>query len=652
MLLRFKTKRLCLARLAALSATREQKTGAVLWKPTGKQCFTDINLSSSSLYCSDACRTADSLSHSPAYPPSTGSRAVSRTHHRGDPTQVELFYQDIPELDISSSFASTSVRTNKSRSCTGKSLSSTAASSQSSSPVSAPSVDDDEGSIPRSSDLMPPKTHYGVLSAKHAGHGNRASPSVVPEATISPSLRPMLRYSRRAYSTNVRAHDMANRKHFRSPSGNLLDTARPAPVSAPSSAATSPMLLPHTPAASTMDTGTIQSRKKNRRSLPLSLATLTVRDVNDPSAPTRGLQDTLAPQLLLNLAPASTLASGGHHHQKKVITPSHILGGHPSDWHPQLYSELSNSNHSIGVESGNLTNVDGSSSEGRERVTSTGTIKRPPHLKSKLAGNVKHDGHLGRLISPSAAVSTPSVVSVSGSILNDHAPPDALRATAPAPEQSQNLRCSPILPKPHTIYNPNNDAFKSGRGRSPRRSASAGTRNIADPIYQPTFSSSSRSSASPMRTSSRGPGRLSTKENEPATPPMNHHLSRPTGRDDPTSPSRRRASTSAQLRHSIMKTFHKPGETESSGSPSLSPVSSSESASGSSSAYENRPAQPMRVRRQTDGHPQRFNEREYARGRLELNGGERHTRGQSRLLPESRLLMIQGDERRGRSLLR
>ena len=658
MLLRSKTKRLCLARLAASSAIRELTRGTLLLMLTSSVPLTSVFFCSS-LYCSDACRAADSHAQSPAYPPSAGSGAVTKTHYRGDPAREELFYQDIPELDIGGSLAfSTSARRNKSRSRPGKSLSSTAASSQSSSPISAPSFDDEESAIPRSSDLMSTKTAHGVLSPlKHASHGNRTPPLVALEATMSSSLRPVLRYSRRAYSTNVRA-TAANVKHRRTPSGNLLEMARPSPESAPSSAATSPMLLPYTP---TMDTSTIQSRKKNRRSLPLSFATLTVRDMNDSRPSMHGFKDTLAPQFLLNSALASTLVSGGHHHHhKSVITPSHILGGHPSDWHPQLHSKHSksnsnsNSDHSSGVESGNRTNVDGSSSEGREHVTSTGTIKRPVHLKSKLAGNVKYDGHLGRLISPSAAVtsiSTPSVVSVSGSVastLNGRAPPNADRATIRVPEESHH---SPQSPKLQALYNANVDTLKCGRGRSPRRSSSAGTRNINDRIYQPTFSSSSRSSASPVRSPSRGRSRLSTKENEPATTPVNNpnnRLGGPTNQNG-SAPSARRAS--ARLQPLTLRTPRRPREKESSRSPSLSTVSSSQSASGSSSACENRPAQPMRVRRKTDGYPQQYVEREYARGRLESKG-ERHPRGRSRVLPEARLLTIRGDERRGRSLLR
>lgn len=660
--LRSKTKRLYLMRPAASSAIREQTEGALLSTLIRERWFTNIGLSSRSLYCSDACRTADSLAHSPACPPSTGSHAVTKAHHRGDTTQDGLFYQDIPELDIGGSLVfSTSARGNRSRSSVGKSLSSTAASSQSSSPISAPSLADEEGSIPQSSDLVTPKTPYDVLSPrKHAGHCNRIPPFAALEATISPSLRPVLRYSRRAYSTNVRAPDMARVKHLRTPSGNLLEMTRPPPESAPNSAATSPILLPHTQTASTMDTSTIQSRKKNRRSLPLSFATLTVHDANDLIPSTRGLQDALAPQFLLKPALASSFMSGGHHHHhKSIITPSHILGGHPPDWHPQLYSN-SNSNHSSGAESGSRTNVDGSSSEGKERVTSSGTIKRPAHLKSKLAGNVKHDGHLGRLISPSAAVtpiSTPSIVSVSGSVtstLMDHPPPgtfpNATRAFGQPQPQRQPHNHSRPSPKYHALSEANRDTSK-GRGRSPRRSSSAGTRNVTDRLYQPTFSSSSRSSASPERPASRGRSRLSMKENEPATTPVNHRLGGPTNQNGATSPIRRRASTPAQWHNSTVKTSRKLRGADSSRSPSLSTVSSSRSASCSSSANEIRLTQPMRVRRQTDGHPQLYAEREYARERLE-SGGERRARGRSRVPPEARLLVLQSDERRGRSLLR
>jgi hypothetical protein len=265
---------------------------------------------------------------------------------------------------------------------------------------------------------------------------------------------------------------------------------------------------------------------------------------------------------------------------------------------------------------------------------------------------VKHDGHLGRLISPSAAVtpvSTRSVVSVSGSVasaLNDHAPLDAQGAGTRAPEPSP---FSGLLPKPYVLFEPNPDA-KCGRGRSPRRSSSTGTRNITDRVYQPTFSSSSRSSSSPVRSSSRGRGRLSMKENEPAATPVNRRLGEPTNQNDRTSPARRRASTPAH-RQSLAKNPQQTQEIKSSRSRSLSTVSSSQSASCSSSAHESRPAQPMRVRRQTDGHPQRYVDREYARGRLE-SGGERPVRGRSRVPPEARVLAVQGDERRGRSLMR
>lgn len=846
------TKRLCLARQLASSATSAQ-TGGVQYEQLACY-FSSLNsvpfLFISSLYCSDVCRAADSLAYSPAYPPSAGSSAATKAHHRGDPSQLDLFYQNIPELDIGGSLAfSTSARRNKSRSSAGKSLSSTAASSQSSSPVSAPSFDDDDGHyIPQLSDLITAKSAHARGHHHSKSAANASSPAFAPllEASISPTLRPLLRYSRRAYSTTVRVPVLSPTqlmKHHRTPSGNLLEMARPRPPpeSAPTSATTSPLLLPLSPpvnAAHYADgsngaNSTIQSaRKKNRRSLPLSLAALTVRDptITKDSVASRqsaevttskDLEGAALPHFLLKSTLASVLASGGqqqppnrHHHTqyKSVITPSHILGGSTSNWHPpQTYSQSSSSgNDKTGAETHHShhasrhvhangeaahahprshgaggTNVDStaSSSDARERVTSIGTIKRPTHMtptpnpNSTPNGNgqpparVKHLGQFGRLgIAPSAVtpISTPSVVSVSGSFTGATTVNDPLH---PAPQhrhhhehghvygdhphyqfpselplsnangmrsKSGNGALPPQrspLPQPHDadvlLSHGVRAEVRSGRRPSSRRSFSdlSHDRNEANPVatlttattdvcagelvYHPTFSSSSSSADSRNRSSRSGSRRRGSAQlamtrasevapsaNKNEVPETEVHVVETTGDDDGMSESLspRRASRSARRQSTIRPPLPSVSLSHSISTHMSNAISSPLSSDSRPSSPDDddedddnddndrsrgrgrglpKPATPMRVRRQTEGHPQRYipdreRGREFSRGRLEHlskgNGnrvgssergrdGEREGRGRSRVPPEARLLAVKeeqakAEDRRGRSLLR
>lgn len=797
------------------------------------------------MYCSDTCRAADSLAYSPAYPPSAGSSAATKAHYRGDPSQVDLFYQNIPELDIGGSLAfSTSVRRNKSRSSAGKSLSSTAASSQSSSPVSAPSFDDDVGrDIPQLSDLIPAKSaRRGHHHSKSAA--NASSPAFTPliEASISPTLRPVLRYSRRAYSTTVRVPTLSPAqmmKHRRTPSGNLLEMtrARPPPESAPTSTTTSPLLLPLSPPAnpayyadgSNSANSTIQSeRKQNRRSLPLSLAALTVRDPTITKDYVTGrrsaevgaskVSEVVPPHFPLKSTLASAFASGGqqqppnrHHHTqyKSVITPSHILGGSTSNWHPpQTYSQSSSSGNdkngasthhshhgskhvyangetarvhprSHGTRNANVDSA-ASSSDARERVTSIGTIKRfthmtpTPNLSSTPTANgqaparVKHLGQFGRLgIAPSAVtpISTPSVVSVSGSFtgtsaLNElqhtphprlqhdhgHVHDDHLHYQFPSEPPSSNVnrfgskggngaappQRSP-LPKPHDadvlLSHGVRVELRSGRRRSSGRAFSnlnrdgneansvatliTATTNVSagELAYQPTFSSSSSSVGSRNRSRSRGRGsaRLAmTRANGVASsaskndvPETEVLVVETTGDEDGMSESLspRRASRSGRRQSTIRPPLPSVSLSHSISTLMSNAISSPLSSDSRPSSPDDdededddngdvnrsrgrsrglpKPAAPMRVRRQTEGHPQQYipdrsRGREFSRGRHEHlpqgNGnrmessergrdGEREGRGRSRVPPEARLLAMKEEQaktedRRGRSLLR
>ena len=194
------------------------------------------------------------------------------------------------------------------------------ASSSSSSPLFSPI---DAGSeVPPFPDHVLPKSPYGLKSTsqtRSGGNGIRTPPLLTLDSGPSPSLRPVLRYSRRAYNSGTRPGIAALRRHARTPSGNpYLPAPRPPPESAPTSAVTSPVLHAQEGGNRACDNA-LRSRKRNRRSLPLGLAGLSTSPF--PTCPMiRAVQPSISKEH------AHGLPTMPSHQRMCAASPSHILG--------------------------------------------------------------------------------------------------------------------------------------------------------------------------------------------------------------------------------------------------------------------------------------------------------------------------------------
>ena len=225
-----------------------------------------------------------------------------------------------------------------------KSFSSMATSSESSSPVSAPSSTLDDQDIPSIADLAPPRSPFGIYPypsphAQAAVNGLPTPPLLALDGGPSPSLPPLLRYARRAFNTNVRASNtVSSPRHRRTPSGNLLADHRLSMAeSAPSSAVTSPVLSAksHKTQADT----TLKEKKKNRRSLPMCFGALNSLPGTTPPPPPSARSTIPSAANKIQIAGAVALTPS------MVISPSAVLGGDTASWQSggSFHAERANS---------------------------------------------------------------------------------------------------------------------------------------------------------------------------------------------------------------------------------------------------------------------------------------------------------------------
>lgn len=213
-------------------------------------------------------------------------------------------------------------------------------SSSASSPLSAPSLVDCND-VPALTDLPPPRSPFISASnypqspnAKLHSAGLHTPPVFTLE---SPSLRPLLRYARKAFPTDVRSSGkVPNLDHRRTPSE--LEYFSAGRKSAPVSAAPSPILTAHkgnVSSGSSAKDDTIRLKKKsNRQSLPGCFTALTM-----PSPPTV--------QLTIDVHSGKPAAGSTVKAPRGIASPSLIFVGRSSPVSSSVGSDMFDDHASI-----------------------------------------------------------------------------------------------------------------------------------------------------------------------------------------------------------------------------------------------------------------------------------------------------------------